>query len=116
MTSREQPTAGTQPPTEYYRAHAKVHARENASGIGAAVVETSLEGTRHVWDCIVTDGHEWHYIRVLSSDLGPFQNLSAEEVEQAMDRFAATLPAEGRLRHLLNANPLHLTRDGTVRD
>jgi hypothetical protein len=35
-------------------------------------------------------------------------------VEQRIERFAATLPARDRLRHLLNANPLHIDRDGTV--
>jgi hypothetical protein len=37
-------------------------------------------------------------------------------VEQGIERFAATLPAPDRIRHLLNANPLHIDRDGNVRD
>jgi hypothetical protein len=107
---------GTQQPIEYYRRHAEFRARSNPSGIGAAVISSTFEGGEHVWECIVSDGHERHYVRVLSPDLGPFHNLSPEDVEQAIERFAATLPASNRIRHLLNANPLHLTRDGTVRD
>jgi hypothetical protein len=34
----------------------------------------------------------------------------------AIQRFAATLPAQDRIRHLLNANPLHVDREGNVSD
>ena len=37
-------------------------------------------------------------------------------IEQGIERFAATLPARDRIRHLLNANPLHIRADGTVSD
>jgi hypothetical protein len=102
--------------TELYRAHAEFHARESPSGVGAAVITSRFKGGEHVWECIVSDGDEWHYVRVLGPDLGPFPNLSSEDVEHAIERFAATLPAPDRIRHLLNANPLHIDRDGNVAD
>jgi hypothetical protein len=52
----------------------------------------------------------------IGAGLPPFPNISSEQVEQGIERFAATLPARDRLRHLLNANPLHIDRDGTVSD
>jgi hypothetical protein len=104
------------PTIDDLRAHAEFHARESPAGIGVAVIRSSFEDGEHVWECIVSDGGEWHYIRVVSRDLGPFPNISTEDVEQAVERFAATLPAQNRLRHVLNANPLHLDRDGNVSD
>jgi hypothetical protein len=103
-------------PVEDFRAHAEFHARESPSGIGAAVVESSVEADEHVWNCIVTDGHEWHYVRVVGIGLSPFRTLSTEDLESGIARFAATLPARDRIRHLLNANPLHVRPDGTVSD
>jgi hypothetical protein len=108
------PGAGT--PAEDYRAHAELHAREGTSGIGAAVVRSAYKAAEHIWDCIVSDRHEWHYIRVLGPDLGPYPNISTEDIEQGIDAFAATLPAEHRIRHLLEANPLHVDRTGVVSD
>ena len=103
-------------PSEDRRAHAEFHARESATGIGAAVVRAVIAGGQHVWECIVTDGQEWHYVRVLGVDLPPFPNISVEQVEEGIARFAATLPAPQRLRHLLNANPLYIDAHGTVSD
>ena len=103
-------------PIDEYLAHAEFHARENQTGIGAAVVSSKYEDGKRIWDCVVSDGGEWHYIRVESTELGPFPNISSEDVEEGIIRFAATLPAPNRIRHLLNANPLHLDRDGTVSD
>jgi hypothetical protein len=108
-------------PVEDFRAHAEFHAGESATGIGAAVVESSVEGEQHVWNCIVTDGQEWHYVRVVGVGLPPFPNISSERVEEGIERFAVehfaqTLPAHERLRQLLNANPLHIVADGTVSD
>jgi hypothetical protein len=103
-------------PARDFRAHAEFHAHESATGIGAAVIESSVEGGQHVWECIVTDGQEWHYVRVVGVDLPPFPNISTERVEEGIERFAATLPAQERLRRLLNANPLHINADGTVSD
>ncbi|MGZ6631296.1 MAG: hypothetical protein ACXVE6_17490 [Gaiellaceae bacterium] len=103
-------------PIDEYLAHAEFHARENQTGIGAAVVSSEYEDGKRIWDCVVTDGSEWHYIRVESTELGPFPNISSEDVEEGIIRFAATLPAPDRIRHLLNANPLHMDRDGAVSD
>jgi hypothetical protein len=97
MPSPENANAGTRSPAEYYRAHAELHARESPAGIGAAVVRSAFEHDEHIWDCI-------------------FPNICSEDVELAVERFAAMLPAPNRIRHLLNANPLHLGRDGRVRD
>ena len=103
-------------PIEEFLDHAAFHARESPIGIGAAVVRAYLQEGDRVWDCIVTDGRDWHYIRVIGSGLGPFPALSPEDVEEGIARFAATLPAEYRLRWILNANPLHVNRQGEVTD
>ncbi|HWE10944.1 MAG TPA: hypothetical protein VG325_16465 [Solirubrobacteraceae bacterium] len=96
--------------------HAQARAREKPAGIGASVVDSNFGRGRYVWDCIVTDGSEWTYVSVAGVDVGPHPNLSAEDVEQGVERFAATLPATGRIRHLINASPLHIDRDGHVSD
>jgi hypothetical protein len=44
-----------------------------------------------VWDCIVSDGREWHYVRVLGPDLDPCPNLSAADDAAAVKRLAVTL-------------------------
>ena len=80
------------------------------------MVSSKYEDGKRIWDCVVSDGGEWHYIRVESTELGPFPNISSEDVEEGIIRFAATLPAPNRIRHLLNANPLHVDRDGAVSD
>ena len=103
-------------PAKDFRAHAEFHARESPSGIGAVVVESSVDAGEHVWECIVSDGREWHYVRLVGVDLPPFPSISTEQVEQGIERFAATLPARDRISHLLNANPLHIDIDGTVSD
>jgi hypothetical protein len=103
-------------PTGEHLAHAAFHARESPAGIGASVTRSGFDDGRHIWDAAVTDGHEWHYIRVVGSDLGPYPALSAEDIEESIERFAATLPERYRIRHLINANPLHVDRDGKVHD
>ena len=103
-------------PVGEFLKHAELHAERSRSGIGAAVTRSTFENGERIWDCVVTDGREWHYIRVLGDGVGPFPDVSSEDMEDAIDRFAATLPAGYRLRHLLNANPLHLERDGEVHD
>jgi hypothetical protein len=115
MTDLDPPNAVRSPAMDYL-AHAEFHARESASGIGTAVTASRFENGRHIWDVIVTDGHEWHYIRVLGPDLGAYPQLGSEDIEESIERFAATLPEQYRIRHLLNANPLHVDRDGRVRD
>jgi hypothetical protein len=77
-------------------------------------VFSGFEDGAHLWDCIVSDTAEWHYIRVLGPELGPHPNLSPEDVERALEQFAAALPAQDRLRHLLNANPLGIDPSGHV--
>jgi hypothetical protein len=101
---------------EEFLPHAEFRAREKPAGIGASVVYSSFDRGRYVWDCIVTDGNEWNYVSVVGVDVGPHPNLSAEDVEQGVERFAATLPAAYRIRHLINAAPLHIDRDGNVSD
>jgi hypothetical protein len=103
-------------PVEEHLTRVAFRARQSASGIGAVVVAARFENGEHFWDCIVGDGKEWHYIRVISTELGPFTNVAPEEVEEGIERFAATLPADHRLYHLLNASPLHMDADGNVSD
>jgi hypothetical protein len=99
-----------------YRAHAAFRARRSETGIGAALVRSTSDEREHVWDCIVTDGREWHYIRVLGSGLGRFRDISVEDIECGIERFAGTLPAQNRIYNLLNANPLHIDRNRNVSD
>jgi hypothetical protein len=47
---------------------------------------------------------------------GPFAGISPEEIEEGIERFAATLPAGDRLYRLLNFNPLHIDAEGNVGD
>lgn len=96
--------------------HAYFHARENATGVGAAVVRSLFDDAGHVWECIVTDGHQWRYVRVVGPDLGPFPNLSGEDIEEGIQRFAATLPPTSRIQRIINASPLHVDRAGNVSD
>ena len=102
-------------PIDEYLAHAEFHARENQAGLGAAVVSSAYKDGTRIWNCVVSDGGEWHYSRVESTELGPFPNISSEDIEEGIIRFAATLPADDRVRLLLNANPLHVDRTGAVR-
>jgi hypothetical protein len=99
-----------------YLAHARFHAHENPSGIGAAVVESTVRGGQRTWDCIVTDGREWHYVRVLGTDVGPFPNISPVDVQDGITRFAARWGAPYRIHRVLNANPLHMDRSAKVTD
>lgn len=43
---------------------------------------------------------------------GPFPNLAPEDVEAAIERFAAGLPAPARTKRLLDPSPLHIERGG----
>jgi hypothetical protein len=98
------------------REHAAFRAHTSTSGIGAGIVRSGLRDGEHFWECVVSNGHEWHYVQVLGRDLGRFQLLAAPEIERGIERFAARLPAQGRLWWLINANPLHIDRGGTVDD
>jgi hypothetical protein len=104
------------PSVETLRAHAAFHASESTIGIGAAVVRSRPDGGDHVWECMVSDGHEWRYIQVIGLGVGRAPDLSSENIEQGIERFAATLPEPDRLRAVVNANPLHVDRQGTVTD
>jgi hypothetical protein len=110
------PPPGYGSPVEIYRSHAEFHLREDGVSVGAAVVRSTFEPGAQVWDCIVSDQHEWHYIRVLGDEPEPFPNVSTEAVERGVEQFASTLPARYRIRHLLNANPLHIDSHGAVGD
>jgi hypothetical protein len=101
---------------EEYRAHAASRARRNGIGIRAALVRSTSDESELVWECIVTDGREWHYIRVLGSGLGRFPDISVAEIESGIGRFAGKLPAQHRIYNLLNANTLHIDRNRNVRD
>ena len=96
--------------------HLAFRARVSDTGIGAAVVTARYEAGHRSWDCIVGDPDEWHYLRVIGVDLGPFVGLPPEDIEDGLERFAASLRAADRLRRLINFNPLHIDRHGIVRD
>ena len=104
------------PSEDDLRAHATFEARRSPSGIGAAVARSGYDDGGHFWECIVSDGEEWHFIRVLGVELGPSTDLTSEDIEHGIEGFAATLPDSYRLRVLLNTNPLHVDRSGTVSD
>ena len=84
-------------PAEQYRAHAAFRARRNGIGIGATVVRSTSHESEHVWEFIVTDGREWHYIRVLGSGLGPFPDIPVE----AIGRESSASPA--RCQHRIGS-------------
>jgi hypothetical protein len=98
------------------RAHAEFQARRNCCGIGASVTRVSQDGEDRTWQCVISDGHNWHYIRLIGEGRGRFPNFSPVAVEESIYRFAESLPESGRLWHLLNANPLRMSPHGIVRD
>jgi hypothetical protein len=109
-------SAADRPDLEEVREHAEFNARGSASGIGAAVARTEYRDGHHVWECVVSDGQEWHYIEVIGTDVVGFEELQNDEIERGIDRFAATLSSSYRMNALLNANPLHIDRGGQVTD
>jgi hypothetical protein len=52
------------PSDDEVRAHAAFNARRSVSGIGAAVARSGYNDREHLWECIVSDGDEWHFVRV----------------------------------------------------
>jgi hypothetical protein len=96
--------------------HLAFRARGSGAGVGAAVVTAKYEAGHRSWDCIAGDPGEWHYLSVIGVDLGPFTALPPEDIEEGIERFAATLPAEDRLHQLINFSPLHIDRHRTVGD
>jgi hypothetical protein len=115
VSARDDHAAGDRGP-DVARAEAEFRAAQNASGIGAAVVRSFFENDRRIWDCVVSDGTEWHDVRVLSTDPDPFRAHAPEDIEEGIERYAESLGDQNRLRALLNANPLHLGSDGAVTD
>jgi hypothetical protein len=103
-------------PAERHLDHLVFRARVSDAGIGAAVVTAKYEAGHRSWDCIAGDPEEWHYVQVIGVDLGPFTGLPPEDIEDGIERFAATLPATARLHQLINFSPLHIDRHGTVSD
>lgn len=103
-------------PAEEHLDHLAFRARCSDTGIGSAVVTSRYEGGYRSWDCVAGDADVWHYVRVIGVDLGPFAGLPPEDLEDGIERFAATLPAEDRLHQLINFSPLHIDRHGTVGD
>jgi hypothetical protein len=104
------------PPEDQLREQAAFDARRSACGIGAAVARSGYSDGEHFWECIVSNGEEWHFIRVLGVGVGRSSDLTSQDIEQGIERFAATLPDSYRLDALLNTNPLHMDRSGTVID
>jgi len=104
------------PSEEDLREQAAFAARQSPSGIGAAVARSGYSEAGHFWECIVTDGNEWHFVEVIGVDLSPSPDLSTEDIKHGIERFAATLPEAHRLHTLLEANPLHVDRSGAVTD
>jgi hypothetical protein len=116
MTDRFADRSPDRPTDEELRADAAFRAGQSGSGIGAAVVRSDYRDGEPFWECIVTDGKEWHFIEVIGVDLGAFPDVGTNEIEQGIERFAATLPDSYRLGELLGANPLHVDKRGTVTD
>ena len=113
----EQPTPPPgESPIGAFIADAESRAGESLAGVGAAVLSSAFTDDAHRWESIVSDGREWHYVTVLGTGAGAHHDISSQAVERGIERFAATLPADGRLRALQNANPLHIDSAGVVRD
>ncbi len=116
MPDRFSDRSPDQPSEDDLRSHAAFKAQRSPSGIGAAVARSGYSNGEHTWECIISDGSQWHFIEVVGVDLGPTTGLATEDVEQGIEAFAATLPQSSRLDALLSANPLHVDRSGTVTD
>jgi hypothetical protein len=99
---------------EEYLDHLAFRARYSDAEVGAAVVTAKYQSGHRCWECVVGDRDQWRYLPVIGVDLGPFSGLSPEHIEEGIERFAATLPAEYRLYQLINVCPLHIDRHGTV--
>jgi hypothetical protein len=114
MPDRFSDSSPDAPSEDELRAHAAFRARQNASGIGAAVARFVRGEGDHYWECIVSDGDEWHFIRVVGLDPGSTPDLLSDDIERGIEQYAATLPESYRLNALPNVNPLHVDRGGSV--
>jgi hypothetical protein len=114
MTDRFSDRSPDEPSEDDLRSHAAFEAKRSPSGIGAAVVRSGYSNGEHTWECIISDGEQWHFIQVIGVDIGANAGIATEDVEQGIAAFAATLPAVSRLDALLSVNPLHIDRSGTV--
>jgi hypothetical protein len=75
-------------PVDDALAHAQFHARTGVSGIGSTVIRSGYKDSGHFWDCVVTDGRQWHYIRVL----GPISGHSLHFRTRTSSRASTDLP------------------------
>jgi hypothetical protein len=114
MPDRFSDRSPDRPSEDELRAHAEFEAGRSASAIGAAVAQAGYSHGEPFWECIVSDGREWHFIRVVGTGLTPAEELPIEDIERGIERFAATFPESDRLAELVGANPLHIDRSGTV--
>jgi hypothetical protein len=114
MPDRFSDRSPDRPSEDDLRAHAVFEAERSASGIGAAVANSGYRNGEHFWECIVSNGREWHFIQVLGVGLGSSEDLPIEDIERGIERFAATFPETNRLDGVLSANPLHVDGSGTV--
>jgi hypothetical protein len=114
MPDRFSDRSPDQPSEGELREHAAFAAQRSPGGIGAAVERSGYSDGEHFWECIISDGKQWHFIRVLGVDLPPAPGVGTEDIEHGIEAFAGTLPESNRVDALLNANPLHVDRSGTV--
>jgi hypothetical protein len=104
-------------PMGFYHRHADFRAARSPGGVGAAVVEYRVdEAGTHRWCCVASDGTRRRYVDVRSTEFGRWERVMPLVVEAAVERFAASLPEPFRLYHLVNTNPIHLTRAGQAVD
>jgi hypothetical protein len=69
MPDRFSDRSPDRPSEDDLRAHAAFEAGRSSSGIGAAVTQAGYSDGELFWECIVSDGREWHFIRVLSGSI-----------------------------------------------
>lgn len=103
-------------PAEERLSRLAFRARCSDAGIGAVVVTAKYQAGHRCWDCIVGDPDEWRYLQVFGVGLGQFAGVPPEDIEDGIERFAATMAVADRLRGLINVCPLHIDRQGTVGD
>ena len=73
------PEPARRPPTADFVSHAEFHVREDGTGVGAVVVGSSLEHGEQMWELVVREADECHYVRVLGSALAPVSHYLDRE-------------------------------------